>query len=122
MSEVRIEGLGETLAAFDALDREIDLGMKAELRQIGDVVSEAAKRNLAHMNTPAPDRTVQGIKTRVRQGGRVVSEQSLRKTTGARPDWGEIQMVQGFLPAADEAEPELRKRTEILINRLCEEV
>jgi hypothetical protein len=42
-----------------------------------------------------------GFRTYVRAGARVSVEQSKRKTTGAHPEYGALQMREGLIPARE---------------------
>jgi hypothetical protein len=57
-------------------------------------------------------RTAEGFRTYIRGGANVHVEQSLRKTTGLRPDWGELQMTKGLLPARADKIDEVADRIE----------
>jgi len=77
-------------------------------------VQEAArKRFISRVAGKGTRRTAEGFRTYVRgQGSTVQVEQSLRKTTGLRPDWGALQMTEALLPARDEKLDEVADRIE----------
>ena len=56
-----------------------------------------------------------GYKVRVRQSG-VAVQQSLRKTTGKRPDYGALQMRRALLPALDANEAETMQKVEAALD------
>jgi hypothetical protein len=91
---LRIEGYKEFLTACDNAGKESKKYVRGTFREVGDIVREDATRLLA----PVSARSAAGYRTRVRRRG-VAVEQSLRKTTGNRPDWGETQMKRALLPS-----------------------
>ncbi len=86
---------------------------RAALARSGEIIrADAAPRFDKYSS-----RSAAGFRVRVRVRG-VEVEQSLRKTTGARPDWGDLQMKKGLLPALyhnqDEAAAEFEKAIDIV--------
>jgi hypothetical protein len=67
------------------------------LRRGGRVVEDEAER----LFSPIDAGSAAGFRTYVRAGGRVSVEQSKRKTTGNRPQFGALQMREGLLPAQE---------------------
>lgn len=96
---VRVEGYRELIRACDRAGRETRLQVRRTFRKVGDRVKEAARRKLEPLNA----RSSRGLRTRVRVR-EVAVEQSLRKVTGLRPDWGATQMRLGLVPAQREEE------------------
>ena len=91
---VRVEGYREFLTACDNAGKETKRYVRGTFREVGDIVRLDASRLLA----PVSAHSAAGYRTRVRRTG-VVVEQSLRKTTGRRPDWGATQMRRALLPS-----------------------
>lgn len=91
---LRVEGYRELVRAFKAADREQRLGLRHALRDVGGIVQRDAVRLL----DPVDHRSAAGFRVYVRQRG-VGVEQSLRKTSGAHPEWGAYQMRHALLPA-----------------------
>ncbi len=60
-----------------------------------------------------------GYRVRVRQRG-VAVEQSLRKTTGTRSDFGELQMRQALLPALEANEDRVESAMEAAIDTVAD--
>lgn len=97
---VRVLGLSELISALNAVDRDLAKELRAKLKEAADVVAKDASARLSELS-PSPSRSAASIRPRVRSAGLVTVEQTRRKTTGKRPDWGAIQMRDAFLPAAD---------------------
>lgn len=93
---LRIEGYNEFLIACDNAGKESKKFVRGTFREVGDIVRADAMRLLA----PDSARSAAGYRTRVRRRG-VAVEQSLRKTTGTRPDWGATQMRGALLPSME---------------------
>lgn len=98
--QVVVRGYRELLRACDRSGRETKRAVRGAFRNVGEVVRADAARDFSKFS----EKSAAGFKVRVRQRG-VSVEQSLRKTTGRRPDWGALQMTKALLPAraADEA-------------------
>lgn len=91
---LRVEGYREFMQLMARTDRASRKAVRDEIRKAGEHVRVDA----AGLFSPTDARTAAGYKTRVRQRG-VAVEQSLRKTTGKRPDFGALQMRRALLPA-----------------------
>lgn len=98
MSGVEYAGLTDLVRSLHELGGEVERGVKDELRRVGEVVRADADQRFAKYS----EKTAAGFRVRVRAAGLVQVEQSLRKTTGRRPDFGARQMTKALLPAADE--------------------
>lgn len=98
---VAVSGYTELLRALKAADVNTRREIRAQLREVGELVRSDAAARMA----PIDARTASGYKVRVRARG-VAVEQSLRKTTGKHPQYGAYQMVHALRPAltANEAE------------------
>jgi hypothetical protein len=105
--EIVVEGLGELLAALKTTDAALAHELREGLREGGQKVQGRATARFLRYS----QRTARGFRTIVRKRG-VSVEQSLRKTTGLRPDWGGVQMVDGLIPAAEEELPEVERIVE----------
>lgn len=93
---VAVTGYREFLRACDHADRDTKKQVRGTFRKVGDIVKVDAA---ARFESYSPH-SAAGYRTRVRQTG-VAVEQSLRKTTGLRPDWGATQMRIALLPALE---------------------
>lgn len=91
---VVVHGYREFLRACAKAEPDTRKTVRDALRKVGAVVREDATRRFSAIDTGS----AHGFKTRVRQRG-VAVEQSIRKTTGNRPDYGSLQMRRGLLPA-----------------------
>ncbi len=101
----RVTGYTRLLVALKALPRSAQVALRGEFRAIGQIVDDKASKRLLEL-TPQPAKSVAGLKPVVRLRG-VEVDQTLRKTTGLRPDWGRTQMRLGLIPALHDAEPEI---------------
>ena len=111
---LRVEGYTELLQAFRAADRDQRKELRDTLRKVGDVVRVDAVQRFSPINA----RTAGGFRTRVRQRG-VAVEQSLRKTTGAHPEWGSYQMRHALLPALMTREDDTERAMEQAMDEMA---
>lgn len=113
------EGLAELGRALKETDQQLLGELREELRLIGDVVADETNTWLETRNPSAAKSAA--IDTRVRLGGQgqqvLVVGQSLRSTTGNRPDWGDIQ-VREMLTIRDRNETKLARMLETGVVRL----
>lgn len=80
---------------------EIRKDVREALRTSGERVQrDSALKTTSRLQSP---KSAAGYRTYVRERG-VSVEQSLRKTTGLRPDWGRSQMRDSLVPALLENE------------------
>jgi hypothetical protein len=91
---LRVEGYQSFMRAIAKADKDQRRGVRETLRTVGNIVRVEASSRIAGKNP----RTASGFRTRVRQRG-IAVEQSIRKTTGAHPEWGAYQMRNALLPA-----------------------
>jgi hypothetical protein len=112
---LRVEGYRELVRAFATADKEQRRELRATLKQVGDVVRVDAVRRFSPVNS----RSAAGYRTRVRQKG-VAVEQSLRKTTGAHPEWGSYQMRHALLPALMSSEDDTERAMEHAMDRVAD--
>jgi hypothetical protein len=86
---------------------------RAALAKSGEIIRADAATRFAAYST----KSAAGYRTRVRIRA-VEVEQSLRKVTGLRPDWGATQMRKGLLPALsskqNEVEAEFEKALDVV--------
>jgi hypothetical protein len=101
-NEIIVSGYREFLRACEAAPPMLRREIRATYREVGDIVKDDAKERMSELSRKSAD----GYRTYVRTRG-VEVEQSLRKTTGLRPDWGKTQMRKALIPALDEKEPEV---------------
>lgn len=104
------------MRAYQQADKDSRKELRVALKHVGETVQRDAVRLMSPINS----RTAAGYKIRVRQRG-VAVEQSLRKTTGAHPEWGSYQMRHALLPAlmvnADEVERRVEHALDVVANQ-----
>lgn len=106
-----VKGLRDFLRACDRAGKESKKEVRGAFRKVGDIVKvDAAERFLGY-----DARSAAGFRTVVRQRG-VSVEQTLRKTTGLRPDFGALQMSKALLPALNEKEDAVEQAMEHAID------
>ena len=110
------EGLREVLVALKSVHDQIVPIVTEELAAVGDVVKKDAVRRFE----PFDSISAHGFQTRVRPGSTalVIVGQSLRKVTGARPQWGALQMTAALLPARSAKMEEAALMLENRVGRL----
>lgn len=113
---VKIEGLAELQKALRTMDKETAKELRKELKEAGDLVRSSAAGKFSRIS-PA---SAAGYKVRVRQRG-VDVEQSLRRVTGLRPDYGALQLNIALLPALSENEDEVGRKAEEAVGRAARE-
>lgn len=111
--EIVFNGLAQMLKAAKDAGKETNHEVREALRASGEIVRADAVPRLAKYSS----RSAAGLKVRVRQRG-VAVEQSLRKTTGRRPDYGALQMTKALLPAATRSEPLVAAEFEHALDKL----
>lgn len=104
---VRVEGLRDFLRDTNKAEKETKKKVRDRLKEAGDVVREEASR----LFSPVSAKTAAGYKVRARVSG-VHVEQSLRKTTGMRPDFGALQMRRALVPALINKEDDVYREME----------
>lgn len=112
---VVVRGLQELLKASRAAGSATNREVRAALRQSGEIVRADAAQRLSAYST----KSAAGLKVRVRQRG-VAVEQSLRKTTGAHPQYGALQMRRALLPALAKNEPLVEAEMEKALDKVVE--
>lgn len=100
-----VQGYREFLRACDRAGKETKREVRGTFRKVGDIVKADWATDFARYDA----KSAAGYRTVVRQRG-VSVEQSLRKTTGKRPDFGRLQQRHGDAALArkgDEVEHEM---------------
>lgn len=114
-SPTRIYGYSELLRACAFAGHDLSRETRAVFREVGEEVRiEAASRFERYSPKSAA-----GFRVRVRQHG-VDVEQSLRRSTGTRPDFGALNMTRGLLPALEDREASIERRTEEAIDNVVD--
>jgi hypothetical protein len=112
--QVKVKGLRQLHRALKNYDNGLKLQLEAELRQAGEVVASGAQSRFVGVDA----RSAAGFKSRVKGFGRVVVQQSRRRTTGLRGDFGSLQMRKALLPSVAENEPMVIRSIEGMLDRL----
>lgn len=95
---IQVKGLREFLRATDAAGKETKKMVRDRLRKVAEPVLKDARVKLSAYDARSASRL--GIS--VRRTGMVAVEQRLRRTTGAHPQFGALQMAEALMPALDE--------------------
>jgi len=103
------------LRACDLAGRETKREVRATFRKVGDIVKVEAAERFREVDA----KSAAGYRTVVRQRG-VSVEQSLRKTTGKRSDFGALQMRKALEPAVDAKEGEIEDAMEDAIDKVAD--
>lgn len=112
---IKVEGLRDFLRDTNKAERETKKKVRERLKEAGDVVRKEASR----MFDPVSAKTAAGYRVRARVSG-VHVEQSLRKTTGTRPDYGALQMRRALIPALIAKEDDVHREMEKAAEDLAE--
>lgn len=115
MAQLRVKNLKETVRALERADKEVAKGVRAELKKVGDIVKDDARGRFSDIDQGSAS----GFRTRVRRAGMVAVEQSRRRTTGQRGDYGALQMRRALLPAVDENQDEIVDRFEQVLDHVA---
>lgn len=104
----RLSGYTELLVALRSLPRAQQTALRAEFRAVGRLVANAARLKFTGgvASSASIAKTAAGFRPYVRLRG-VEVDQTLRRTTGLRPDFGTLQMNRGLLPALEEKTDEI---------------
>jgi hypothetical protein len=112
---LHVKGLRQFVKACDRAGKESKSVVRAALRSTAVGVRADASTRFAKYHA----KSAYGYRVVVRQRG-VNVEQSLRKTTGLRPDFGALQMRKALLPALRDNEAELERQVELALDRIVE--
>lgn len=102
---LRVKGYRELLRACDRASKDIKREVRSALRAVGEIVRARA----SSLFEDASPKSAAGYRVRVRQRG-VAVEQSLRRTTGTRPDFGALQMREALVPGLEDTGHEVDHR------------
>jgi hypothetical protein len=112
ISTVRVYGLREVNAAFRKVDSSL-------ARQFGDDLKKAAEpvvKEAQQKETRWRGASIGTIRAK-RSGARVFVEQSARKRTGLRPDYGALQLRSALVPALEENADEVFTEVDKVLDR-----
>ncbi len=114
-STVRVKGYRDFQRAIARADKDTKREVRNAFREVGDIVRVDAENRL---DDTSP-KSAAGLRTRVRQRG-VAVEQSLRRTTGKRPDWGKHQMREALVPALEDNTQQVMREFEEALDRVAD--
>ncbi len=117
-NRVTVQGLAKLRRDLAKFDVEASAGLKADLRAAGNLVRAEAQDRLEGVSP----KSAAGLRVYLRGAGRVSVEQSLRKTTGKRPDFGTLQMRTALLPALADKQDEVFVAVERTLSALADRV
>ncbi len=109
---VRVHGLREVNAAFRKVDSSLAREFGNDLKKAAAPVVAAARSK----ETRWRGASINTIRAK-RSGPRVFVEQSARKKTGLRGDFGALQMRSALEPALDERANAVFTEVELVLNR-----
>lgn len=113
--ELIVHGYKPFLKACDHAAKDTKKYVRATFREVGEIVRVQA----VELFQPVSEKSASGYRVRVRQRG-VSVEQSLRKTTGRRPDYGALQMRRALLPALARKQGEVEEAFEHAIDKVAD--
>ena len=113
MAQARVKGLREFQRALARCDKESAKQVRDRLRAVGEKVRAGASERLM----PISPRSAATYRVVVRQRG-VAVEQSRRRTTGKRPDFGTLQLTRAMVPALEANEQETMDELERALDEI----
>lgn len=112
---LRVRNLQPFLKACDHAGKDTKKQVRGAFRKVGDIV----KTDWRGRYRPVDAKSAAGLRTVVRQRG-VNVEQSLRKTTGAHPEWGAWQLRHGGIPALQAKTGDVNRELEHAIDTVVD--
>lgn len=112
---LRVTGLTTFIRACDRAGPDTKKEVRSAFRDVGTDVQQEAARLFDRYD----ERSAAGYRVSVRQTG-VSVYQSIRKTTGTRPDYGALQMRRALLPALAAKESATDARFELAMDRVAD--
>jgi hypothetical protein len=121
---VVVQGYREFLKATQYAPKDVKKQVRDAFRKTGRAVRDDAERNFSAYGATADARrshslSADGYRVAVRQTG-VDIESSRRKTTGRHPEYGDVQMRRGLIPAARENTPWMVARMELAMEEVVD--
>lgn len=113
-STIRVRGLRELQRDFKKMSGDLSKEVDRELKEAAGIVAEEARSLFSSYDS----RSASGFRPRVKGFGRAFVEQSRRRTTGKRPDYGALQMRRALLPALGSKQAEVIERLDKMLGRL----
>lgn len=116
-STIRVRGLREFSRAATKAEKRTKDVIKGKLRDAADPVRQEGQRLFERYD----ESSASAFKVRVwGRGYGVFVEQSKRKTTGRRADYGALQMNKALLPALDNKAGEVERKLEQGVDELVD--
>lgn len=112
---LRVTGYREFVRACTRAEKRTRKEVRKALREVGDIVKVDARSRFSRYD----EGSAAGFRTVVRQRG-VSVEQSKRRVTGKRGDYGALQMRRGLEPAGDENKAEIEREMEHALDRIAD--
>jgi hypothetical protein len=113
---VRVKGLRELQQDFRKMEGSLRKEVREGLREAAEPVRKQAQALFEPINADS----AAGYRVRVRARG-VAVEQSRRRTTGRRPDYGRRQMGRALIPALNARQGEVISSLDKMLGRLAGE-
>lgn len=113
-TSLKVKGLRDLHRALKTADDQLKRELESELRAAGDLVAESSRARFVNVDA----RSAAGFKSKVKGFGRVVVQQSRRRVTGRRGDYGSLQMRRALIPAVAENEATVLTHIEGMLDRL----
>jgi len=114
---LRVTGYREFLRATNRAEKESKTFVKDNFRRVGEVVRAPAADDLRGLQPSG--KSAAGLRTVVRVRG-IAVEQTLRKVTGKRPDWGATQMRKILIPNLESHERDIEQAMEKAIDNVAD--
>jgi hypothetical protein len=111
---IKITNLRQFHRALKDYDEDLKRELEQELKDAGDIVRTEARRRFSAIDV----RSAAGFRPRVRGFGRVVVEQSRRRTSGLRGDFGSLQMRRALIPAVADNQGRVLEAVESMLDRI----
>lgn len=110
---VKVEGLRDLHRALRRYDKSLALELNRRLKQAAELVRGDAAARFQRINAVS----AAGFRPRARSGAAFV-EQSRKRTTGTRPDFGSLQMSLALLPALESKSGEVEQSIERMLDEI----
>ena len=114
---LEVRGYREFLRATNRAEKQSKKFVKDSFREVGEVVRIPAADDLRDLQPTG--KSAAGLRTVVRARG-VDVEQSLRKVTGKRPDWGKTQMRKILIPNLESHERDIERKMEEKLEEIAD--
>lgn len=109
---VKITGLREVQRAFGRMSGRLGPELRAGLRKAAEPIAEDARSKEKWQGA-----SVRTIGPKVTLAGAAVTQRA-KKVTGARPDYGALQMREAFIPALEEHVDDVERAAEEVLTTI----